>query len=336
MKDADSDLVFRLKWGPAVAEGGFTGRLDHRTLVGILAEPPPIRALLQGDFRAALDLREPQRSTATGRLEGEGIDIFERWGFPVVIDRFRMEATGEALQLHDSSLKVSGQAIGLSGTAQRAKDAFAIDARVVADKLDVQRILDSLPRGDASRRPFGGGWDLPVGGRVAISAGSVTFGTHVLQQVAALVSLGPKRIVAEVTDARLCGVTLPFTAVFVPGRVEVNTQLKARGAELGQTLSCLAGEHLAVTGTYDLDAEFSASGRGDALLQAARGSFRFAARNGRIQRAVAVSRALDVDEVATRTRARSSELMAGGLAVRGDPVRGHTRRRARAAGARHG
>jgi hypothetical protein len=314
LKDADSDLVFLLKWGPAVAEAGFTGRLDHRTLAGVLAEPPPIRAVLQGDFRAALDLREPQRSTATGRLEGEGIDIFERLGFPVVIDRFRVEAAGETLQLHDSSLKLSGQAIGLSGTARRAQDAFAVDLRAVADKLDVQRIRDSLSRGDAARRPSGGGWDLPIVGRVAISVGSVTYGTHVLQQVAALVTLEPKRIVAEVTDARLCGVSLPFTAAFVPDRVEVKTQLKARGAELGGTLSCLAGEQLEATGGYDLDAEFFASGRGDALLQGARGSFRFAARNGRIQRAVGLSRALDVDEVATRTRARAQELMAGGLA----------------------
>ncbi len=314
LKDADSDAAFRLKWGPAVAEIGFSGRLDHRTLAGILADPPPMRAMLQGDFRTALDLREPQRSTATGKLEGEGIDIFERWGFPVVIDRFRVEATGEALQLHDSSLKVSGQAIGLSGTARRAKDTFAIDLRAVADKLDVQRVLDLLPRGDAGRRPSGGSWDLPVGGRVAFSAGSLTYGAHVLQQVAAMVTLEPKRIVAEVTDARLCGVAMPFTAVLVSGRVEVKTQLKARGAELGGALSCFAGEHLAVTGTYDLDAEFFASGRADALLQGARGSFHFVARNGRIQRSVAVSRALDVDEVATRTRARSKELMAEGLA----------------------
>jgi hypothetical protein len=73
------------------------------------------------------------------------------------------------------------------------------------------------------------------------------------------------------------------------------------------------GEHVAMTGTLDLDADFSASGPADGLARAARGTFRFTARNGTIQRAPAIARVLSLDVVAGALRARPSELMASGL-----------------------
>jgi uncharacterized protein YhdP len=95
--------------------------------------------------------------------------------------------------------------------------------------------------------------------------------------------------------------------------VEVKTQLQARGAELGRTVTCLAGEHLAVSGSYDLDAEFSASGPADALLKAARGSFQFAAHAGRISRVDALSRTLELEEVAVRMETAPGKTTKGGI-----------------------
>ena len=68
-----------------------------------------------------------------------------------------------------------------------------------------------------------------------------------------------------------------------------------------------------MTGTFDLDADLSASGPADELARAARGTFRFTARDGQILKAPAIARILSLDAVAAVLRARPSELMASGL-----------------------
>jgi uncharacterized protein YhdP len=95
--------------------------------------------------------------------------------------------------------------------------------------------------------------------------------------------------------------------------VELSARPAARNQALAQTLPCLAGEHLSIAGNFDFDAELAASGPADALLESLQGSFRFATRSGRIQRAAAVSRTLAVNEVASRLGTAPDALMAGGL-----------------------
>jgi len=311
LKDADSDATLAFRQAPAAVETAFRGQISNRSIERILAHAPPARGSVEGDFQAVINLHEPRRSTATGKLEGEGIDIFERWGFPVVIDRFRVEAADDSLQLRDSSLRLSGQNLALSGSVRRSASAFVIDARANADQLDLRKIMQSIPRSDAVRRKPAGSWDLPFEGKVAVTAGSLAYEGHTLRQVDGVVTLAANRIVAEAKDAQWCDVKLPFTAVFVPDRIEVSAQPSARGADVGRTLSCLAGKPLAVTGTYDLDAQLSASGQGSMLLKAARGDFRLEARAGRISGAQALDRTLALDEVAGRMETAKAQAKSG-------------------------
>ncbi len=78
-------------------------------------------------------------------------------------------------------------------------------------------------------------------------------------------------------------------------------------------VACLTGARLALTGTFDLDADLAASGPVDELARAARGTFRFTARDGEILKAPALARILSLDAVGTLLRARPSELLASGL-----------------------
>ena len=134
--------------------------------------------------------------------------------------------------------------------------------------------------------------------------------------MAATVRLAPNRVIVDATDVRLCGIAIPFTATLAPGSVAVSARGTARNQPLADTVPCLGGDDFAATGTYDLDAEFSASGPPAGLLGAARGSFRVAARSGRIHRSTALSRALAVDEVAARTQANPADMLARGLEYR--------------------
>ncbi len=145
LKDADSDAVVSLKWSAAAAEVGFRGYASNRTLARILAKPLDIEGALRGDFRAAVDLHEPRRSTAVGKLEGDGLYALERLGLPVVIDRLRLAAAGDTVRIEESALRVAGERLAVTGTVARKPDTFAIDGRVTADNLDARAARRGAP-----------------------------------------------------------------------------------------------------------------------------------------------------------------------------------------------
>jgi AsmA-like C-terminal region len=312
LKDADSDATIALKWAPARADIAFRGTLDNRTVERLLAPPPEVQGSLRGDFRASIDLRAPRQSTATGTLEGEGLDVLERWGVPVLIDRVRLEVAGDAVQIRDTVLRLAGERFAVSGSVERKPETFVIDAKVTAERLDAGRLLGF--RGD--RRPTGATWDLPVEGKVAIAAKAVVYDERVFQPVVGTVTLAPNRAVAEVTDARLCGVALSLTATATPGKLALDGRGQARNQDLTQAAECLARENIALTGRFDLDLELAASGAPDALLRATRGSLRVVAREGRIQNAPGITRILFLNNVATLLQHGPEELMRGGLEYR--------------------
>jgi hypothetical protein len=310
-RDPDTDTTLALKWRHPNAEFSFKGKLDNRTLARVLAHPPPGDGALQGDFRAVVDLADPRRSNATGALAGERIDVLERWDIPVAIDRIRLDVAGDLLRIHDSAIAVAGERLDVTGAVTRHPRTFGLDLRVVADAVDGERLLRAFPAGGA--KTGSGAWNLPVDGRVAVDAKSVAYGKRVFSPVSAIVTLAPERIVADVKEAGLCGLSLPLNAVLVPGNATLDGRIEVRAKPVGATVACLTGDEIALTGTFDLDATVAASGPPDALARAARGSFRFTARDGEIFRAPAFARMLSLGAVASLLRARPSDLMAEGL-----------------------
>jgi hypothetical protein len=310
LKDADSDATIALKWAPAHADLAFRGRLDNRTLERLLAPPPEVQGSLRGNFRASIDLRAPRRSTADGTLEGEGLDVLERFDLPVLVDRVRLDVAGDAVRIRDGVVRVAGERLAVTGTVERKAEVFAIDGRVTAERLDAARLLDAMPREHGSD---GEKWNLPVEGRVVLDAKSVAYQEHVFQPVLATVSLAPNQVVAAADNVQFCGVTLSIKATYALRTLTVNGRGRARDQRVEQAAECLARENIAITGRFDLDTEFSANGPPATLLDAAHGSVRIVARDGRMLKAPTITRILFLNSVATLLRSGPEEMMKGGL-----------------------
>ena len=310
VKDPYTDTVLSVRWAASTAEVGFSGTLDNRTLERVFADLPTREGALRGNFRATIDLAEPRRSSAEGSLEGERIDILQSWDIPVAIERVRIDVAGDAVQIHDGVFMVAGERLDVVGAVTSQPKTFGLDLRVTADAVDAERLMRAFPRGEAKTA---GRWNLPVDGRVAVDAKSIAYGTHVFRPVSAVVTLAPERIVADVKEARLCGIALPLTAVIVPGNVNVTGRLQIRAQPLAGTAECLFGEEIALTGTVDGDATITANGPAAELARVARGTFRFTARDGRILKAPAIARILALEVVSSALRARPDDLMARGL-----------------------
>ena len=310
VKDPDTDTVLSLKWAASTAEVAFNGTFDNRTLGRVFAELPSRQGALRGNFRATIDLAEPRRSTAEGSLEGERIDILQRWDIPVAIERVRIDVAGDVVQIREGAFAVAGERLEVTGAITSQPKTFGVDLRATADAIDAERVLRAFPRGEA-KPP--GRWNLPVDGRVAVDAKSIAYGAHTFRPVSGVVTLAPERIVADVTEARLCGIALPLNAVMVPGNVSVTGRVEARAVPLVGTAECLTGEEVALTGALDVEATLSASAPPAELARAVRGAFRLTARNGRILKALGIARILALEAVSSALRASPGELMARGL-----------------------
>ena len=302
LRDAWSDATVSFRRSGRSADFAFSGNVDNRTFQRILLHPPTIEGAARGDLRATIDLDDPRRTTATGTLDAQGIDLAERWGLPATIERVHLVATGDAARVSDTVVVVGAQRLELAGTIARRQAGYAVDAQVSVGDLDPARLAAALRPADSPSAWPGAasGWKLPVEGKVALVATSVAVGGQVVRSVAATASLFPDRVVADVTDARVCDIALPFTAVITPNHVAIDGRVQVRAQPLAPTLSCAAGVPIEVSGTFDLDATFTASGPQQDLRDALRGTFQMTGSVGRIRRLPVVDHILSVDAVAER------------------------------------
>jgi hypothetical protein len=289
IKDADTDASATLHWRKAeAAEVSFDGKFDHRSFSRLLAHPPSERGAASGSFRASLDLREPARSSAAG-----------------------------ALQIAGGGIAIGGQHIDVDGRLEGRQDGLQVDGTLRAKTLAADELTTELARlresAGAGRQPL---WDLPISGRVAISADAISYATRRLEQVAGSIDLAPKRVSIDIARGKLCGIDAQVAAAVTPAGVDANARLKARGLAVADSLPCLARGEFAATGTFDLDAEVATRGAADDLLRGASGKVRFVARGGLLRQEKVIDRVLSEEKVAERLNAGTRKLSAEGFPYR--------------------
>jgi hypothetical protein len=324
LKDADSDATGSLRWGPSRVSFAFAGRVDHRSIVRIMARPPDALTRLQGSLRAQIDLAEPRHSTATGTLTGEGLDVLEHWGVPVTVERVRVDASGDAMSIRDGLLKVAGQRVSVAGGVAVRPEAFAVNLRMAADRIDADQFLRALPSADPARPSTRSVWDIPVEGRVAVAAKAIVVAGRAVESITGTVRLAPKRADVELTKASLCGMAIPLNATLTPEAATVSGRIVAQRAQLDTVVPCLLpGGELVVTGRLDASMEYAASGPLGELVSQLDGRFQARGRGGRIQYTTLGPKILELAPVAEQLEAHeAAEARARGLDYREVLVRG--------------
>jgi hypothetical protein len=318
LQDADSDAIGSVRWGPSRASLAFAGRVDHRSIVRIMAWPPDVPTRLQGNFRTQIDLAEPRHSTATGTLTGEGLDVLEHWGVPVTVERVRIDASDDAVRIRNALVRVAGQRVSVDGGVAVRPEAFAVNLRVTADRIDADQLLRAISRGDRVGPATRSVWDVPMEGRVTVAAGSIVVAERAVESIAGTVRFAPKRTEVELTRASLCGMAVPLSVTLTPAAATVSGRIVAQGAPLDTVMPCLLpGRHLVVSGRLDADMEYAGSGPPGELVPRLGGSFRARGRAGRIQYATLGPRIVELGHVAERLEGHeTAEVRARGLDYR--------------------
>jgi hypothetical protein len=349
--DAETGIAVELSWQPGTfdlrrlevqsrqgrsefavrAEGSrlearFGGAMDGAVLAYFLKDPGRHSGRVAGDLRLEADLDQPWRARAEGRLNGEGLDLTWLAGRPVLVEKFAVEADGDAVRMDELSVRSGEDAAVLRGELRRGERGAIVDASIESEGIVLDRllalfaadgprsagVLPAKPRGGppveaqaaaAVEQDFAHWWPLPVTGRVALRAGFIQHGSYRAAPVNLVLSLEAERARLDVAQAQLCGIALPFTLEARREAWSAAARIAAPKQPVNEMARCLTGEQVQITGDADFLFDLKTQGLGRDLLRNLEGTGRIEARDGRIQKFALIANILSLLDIKDTTQA---------------------------------
>jgi hypothetical protein len=308
IKDAKSDASLTLRLEKGLAQGRFSGTLQSASIGAALKGAKLPSGGASGDLRFRVDLAHPERATATGKLEGDSVDLAWLLGRPVTIERVDVQADGQKLRIREASVVWAQQRFALKGELARAPDgAPVIDAQITSPGVLVDALLPAKDAREPEPAKKGSEddevpwkrWPLPVRGRVALRAGFVQYGERRAEPVVAMVTLEEQRASLELQQVRLCGISFPLIAEARPeGVLSFSVQITAQKQQLEQSARCLTERGVQMTGEFDLSAQIRSSGKRSELLGNLDGKVEVETRDGRVRQFPLIFKILSLRDVA--------------------------------------
>lgn len=304
IKDARSDAAIALRSKGRAIEGKFSGSLYSTSIAAMLKSADLPAGGVTGNLHVKFDRDRPGRGTAEGNLKGEALDLSRFLGRPVKIDRIDLAADNTVLRVREASVNWAGQRATLRGDIRRGARGGIIDAQVDSPGVILDAILpsqdeaagDKAPAGKEERSPV---WPLPLTGRIAVRSDFLQRGRYKLAPVAAMLVLEERRAHLDLTQAQLCGISLPLTIEATPQGVSASARFTAQKQSLEQTARCLSDEQLQITGDFDLKADVRAKGRLGEFARNLEGSVGAELRDGKVTKFALLGKILSLDNIST-------------------------------------
>ena len=299
LKDPDSDVRLVVDWQPDRMIVGYHGVLSARSIARMVTVPVAASGTLRGDFDATIDFRDPGLSRASGKLQGTDVVLPAAFDVPVAIARLSVDADGDNLHVRDTALRVGDEPLNLAGSIARAGGRLSVDATIGAETIDAKVWLGRLGAGE-KESAWASPWSRSLTGKIALRVRQLEYAGYSLEPFVASVVLGDDKLTADVTEASLCGLAVPFKLMASDGALQLEGKASAKDLPLAEAATCLSRGRFTASGTMEVSASFTANGSPSSLLASTRGSARLRARDGRIGGVHALSRVVEVDEVSQR------------------------------------
>jgi hypothetical protein len=325
VQEAQGSSTLTLRVDGRQAAGRFNGSTRGALLAYILKDAGRYSGRIQGDMRFAADLDRLRHASAEGQLSGEGLDLSWLAGRRLLLDRFAIEADGNAMRIGEASVSAGEDRATLRGELRRGEQGPIVDASIESEGIVLDRLLAfaesggtqlgeaaqaTLPAASqvkpraarAAAQPgagpdFGQWWPLPITGRVALRSGYVQHGSYRVAPVALTLSLEAERARLEVDQAQLCGIALPFTVEARREAWSAVARIAAPRQSVNDMARCLTGEHVQITGDADFVFDLKTQGRGRELLRNLEGAGRIETRDGRIQKFALIANILSLLDI---------------------------------------
>ncbi|HSF22386.1 MAG TPA: AsmA-like C-terminal domain-containing protein [Burkholderiales bacterium] len=331
-KDGRSDAELALRVTGGLLEGRHAGSLFGTSVAAVLKRVKPPAGVVGGDLRFTIDRLNPQRTSASGHLKGEALDLAALTGQPLKIERIDLATDDAGLHVREATVDWAEQRMTLRGNLRRTESGPVIDAQLDSPGINLDALAPPKPKTAAEPppKPAAGGkdvtsrlWPLPVTGRITIRSDFIQRGRYRVAPVAATLSLEQRRAHLDLEQAELCGISLPLTLDATPQGYSATARVAAQKQQLEQTAHCLSGERVEITGTYDLKADISTQGTLAELPGNLKGTVRGDMRDGRVMKFALLGNILSMTNVASLMKADGPKLDDRGFPYRALIVAGH-------------
>lgn len=283
--ESRADIVF--KYAKNLIDLSFKGSLNEKTLNRMFEQASFHRGWIKGDFHAHVQLNQYSKSTAQGHLEGADFIIPIPMNVPLKVRRVILSADNKTLKVESATLNWGENNLELKGIVKAAQDGLRLDMDLSSDAIMVETIKKNLagPEKPQETKPSEKHSKKPaLRGIVRLNAPSITWGRYNANPLHANILLDDKGFHANITEAFLCGISIPGNLTFSEKDIQLDFKPVAVGKQLESTLNCLFDKDLRITGNFDFKAAVNSGGKSDALVSALQGRVEFLSKEGIIYR----------------------------------------------------
>jgi hypothetical protein len=279
----------------SLMEVGFAGVLAARSLAPVFGRPAEsYPGSVNGDIQATLDLTQPGRSAARGKLAGTHVDLRSLTGAPLKLDRFDLQGEGNALQIRELTLDWAQQKATVRGAIAREANAFGTNLEVdspgvVIDALRGMRAakaVDAPADKDSKPRKSAVLWSRRSKGR-SLRTDFVEYRGYQVRTYAQLQPWSTKRWQSMSPGLRFCGIAFPLSLRMTQG-VRRQCKMAVKRISRGRSFQCLGGKNVVISGNFDMTSGLTAKGSterfGESLAEHLTGSVKVATRDGEIRK----------------------------------------------------
>jgi hypothetical protein len=123
-----------------------------------------------------------------------------------------------------------------------------------------------------------------VTGRIAFRSDFVKYGAREFAPLAGTLALESQRARLDLTQARLCGISLPLTLEATPKGASGSVRLSAQKQQLEKAVQCLSNEGVLITGEFDLKADLATRGKVGEFTRNLEGTVSAEVRDGTVRK----------------------------------------------------
>jgi hypothetical protein len=280
VKDNESDASLALTLKDQELIFNFDGDLKQNTIKNIFIGIPFENEWLRGNFKAHVLARDPEKSSAEGKLEGRNLIFPLKLKVPMTVNSFTLDALNKQVKVK-SDITLEDIRFAAKGNVHFLPESFFVDMDISSGGFGWNTIRKTFTsaQDDEKGSAF---WDVPVRGALSIQSESFSYDRFTWKPVRANVAFSRNEIEVTVTDASLCGITFPGSLKATPGNLSLDYQPAAERQEFQPAIACLLNVDRYLTGTYHLESKFSTEGKRQELASSLNGTINITAQNGRV------------------------------------------------------
>jgi hypothetical protein len=286
VRDGQSFAQMTLNWQDHTLAIAFKGDLKQLTISKIVP-PGLIRdGSLKGDFRAQIRTDRPLESSIVGSLTVDdfSLPLGEQW--PIKVSHCAINAEKDRITVESALVSFGDTPFKVTGDVWLVVGQLIVNLDVSTGSVDWSEFARIFGKDGPKRQDLlgSGPTDLPVRGIIRLESESLSYKGRTWVPFKSDLKMMDTGWTVEVKEANLCGISTPAVLQLKSGAPLLKVFPSSKEQSLYQAIQCLLGEHVNVTGKFDLSGHMEGGLKEAPFSKGLSGELAFRARGGRIYR----------------------------------------------------